>query len=93
MMMLIIVPGVLKAVAIIPKAVLMGSFLYMGVVSFDGNTFAQRLLFLVQDPAQCPEYAFLQDRTDESFRKIVRHFTLVQLGIWATIYVMSMEVR
>jgi hypothetical protein len=69
----------------------MGSFLYMGIVSFDGNTFCQRLLFLIQDPAHCPEYAFLRNRTDKDFRKTVRNFTLVQFAIWVTIYVMSME--
>jgi hypothetical protein len=90
-MCLMIVPSVLKVVAIIPKAVLMGSFLYMGIVSFDGNTFCQRLLFLIQDPEHCPEYEFLKDRPDKEFRKTVKNYTLVQFAIWMTIYVMSME--
>jgi len=91
MMCMIIAPQVLDVVAIIPKAVLMGSFLYMGVVSFDGNTFCQRMVFLIQDPEQCPEYEFLKGRKDKEFRKTVKNYTLVQLAIWITIYIMSME--
>jgi len=74
------VPGV------IPKAVLQGIFLYMGVTTLDGLTFTQRLLMLMQERERMPPYPFVKDKDN---LKVVKIYTLLQFAIWCAIFGVS----
>lgn len=76
----------LKVVRLIPTAALSGLFLFMGVSSFAGNQFAERLFLLVTEPPlRKSEYSFLDNVDFAEMRK----FTLMQLAICLVIFVIT----
>jgi len=86
--MMLLVMLVFEAPGIVPKAVLQGLFLYMGVTTLDGLTFCQRLMMLVQEPERIPSYPFMRDRSAEC-RAVIQKYTLLQAGIWCVIFGVS----
>lgn len=76
----------LKAIRLIPTSALSGLFLFMGISSFAGNQFAERLYLLITEPAlRSSEHAFL-DTVD--FTELTK-FTLMQLVICMTIFAIT----
>jgi hypothetical protein len=76
----------LKIVRLIPTAALSGLFLFMGVSSFAGNQFVERLMLLVTEPAlRVSQHMFLEGVEITEMMK----FTLLQLGICLTIFVIT----
>jgi len=69
----------------IPKGVLQGLFLYMGVTTLDGLSFWERLQMIFQETDRAPKYAFLRDDTNACRNTVIR-YTLLQLLLWAVIF-------
>jgi hypothetical protein len=91
-LLMLYVPGT------IPKAVLSGTFLYMGASGLYGNSFAQRLLMLFSETARINKgYSFLTTApgaTEDAPAVITnlasaRKFTYIQAFIWGSIFAVS----
>lgn len=82
-------PPVLQVLRSIPLAALAGLFLYMGMGSFAGNGFVERLLLPMTDPKRRSQaaYAKLESllATGTGAREIAG-FTLLQFALWAAIF-------
>jgi len=73
---------------LIPKPVLYGLFLFMGVVSIAGNQFFERLLLWVMDPALYPRTHYIRNVPP----KVMHLFTLLQLACLAVLWVVKASV-
>lgn len=87
-LMMVLVMFYFDAPGLIPKAVLQGLFLYMGVTTLDGLTFWERTKMLFQEPALIPPHPWLKDNTADC-RAVVRNYTIFQLLIWLLIFAVS----
>ena len=78
----------ISVVGLLPIAALDGLFLYMGLASFEGNTFFSRLVLFFTDNTKLDarQLPFL----DRVPMHIVRRFTLVQLLILVCIFVITL---
>lgn len=74
----LVLAGVLKFV---PKPVLLGVFLFMGVSSLNGNELFERLaLWFIWDSSKYPKYAYVEKVAPNSIHKFT-FFQLICLGI------------
>jgi len=72
---------------LVPKAVLYGVFLYMGVTSLPGVQLYERLcLWLIWDPKKYPQYHYIKKA---SSIKVVHLFTLFQFSMLVILYVLT----
>lgn len=71
----------------LPISVLDGLFLFMGIASFGGNSFYQRIVLYITDKER--QYARSLDFLDQVPASTVRHFTLVQMLILAAIFAIT----
>lgn len=69
----------------IPKAILYGLFLFMGVASIAGNQFFERMLLWIMDPALYPRTHYIRKVP----AKVLHLFTLMQLGLLAILWVIK----
>lgn len=84
---IMLAPPLLKILKLIPNATLDGLFLFMGLASFPGNQFAERVTLMFQEPElRASGSDYLSKVPWES----VRSFTLIQLGFCATIFVITL---
>jgi len=74
----------LTVLGYIPIAALDGLFIYMGIASFGGNSFYQRLVLFITDPARRAARGL--DFLDGVPSGVVRRYTALQLLILACIF-------
>jgi len=76
-------PPILKVLQLIPRAALDGLFLFMGIASFPGNQFAERVVLLITEPD-------LRESVHGYLEKVpwpsIRTFTLIQFVFCALIF-------
>ena len=74
---------ILPLLELVPMAALYGIFLYMGLVSFSGNQFAQRVTLWVRDPSLYPRSHYIRRVP----RMTIHAYTAIQVGglalLWA----------
>jgi hypothetical protein len=71
---------------LIPKSVLYGVFLYMGVTSLPGVQFYDRIcLWFIWDPKEYPQYPYVEKVP----RKTIHYFTAFQLLMFLILYGLS----
>jgi hypothetical protein len=80
-------PPFLDIIALIPQCSLDGLFLFMGMASFGGNSFAERCILVITEP--------IQRASAQPFFKLVsfdlvKKFTLVQLGCVVIIFAVTL---
>merc|ERR1719389_481257 len=74
----LVLAGILKFV---PKPVLLGVFLFMGVSSLNGNELFERLaLWFIWDPSKYPKYGYVEKVKASSIHKFT-FYQLICLGI------------
>lgn len=71
----------------VPRAVLYGLFLYMGVVSIGGNQFFERVMLWVMDPALYPRTHYLRRVPT----RVVHWFTVLQVGCLVVLWVVKVS--
>jgi len=79
-------PGI-KAIGYLPKCVLDGLFLFMGIASFAGNTFYERVLLFITDKER--RYMRKLPFADTVPMPVIRNYTLLQLLILACIFTIT----
>jgi len=77
----------IKIVGYLPIATLDGLFLYMGIASFGGNTFYQRIVLWITDREK--QDARSLDFLDKVPMPIIRQYTMIQLFILVCIFVIT----
>lgn len=70
----------------VPLAAISGLFLYLGVASLGGNTFAERLQLLISDHKKVEAQQGDAAITKKVSMGVVRKYTLIQLGCLAALY-------
>jgi hypothetical protein len=77
----------LPVLRMIPMAVLYGLFLYMGVVSMQGNQFFERLSLWVMDSALYPSTHYVR----QTPRRVIHQFTAMQLAGLVTLWIVKVS--
>ena len=76
-------PPFLQVIGFIPQSSLDGLFIFMGIASFEGNQFYDRMVLCITEPA-------LRKSEHDFFGKVehnkMRNFTLIQLACAAVIF-------
>ena len=76
-------PPFLEIIGCIPQSSLDGLFIFMGIASFDGNQFYERMVLCVTEPAlRLSQHEFFQQIEFSS----IKNFTLIQLLCCLTIF-------
>lgn len=75
----------LPMLQLVPKAVLYGLFLYMGIVSISGNQFFERIGLWLMDPNLYPRTHYIRQVP----MKVIHKFTLLQLICLAVLWVVK----
>jgi len=78
----------IRGIGYLPIAALDGLFIYMGIASFHGNTFYQRLVLFFTDPERLDARSL--DYLNLVPMNIIYKFTLLQLGILAVIFAITL---
>jgi hypothetical protein len=71
----------------VPKAVLYGLFLYMGIVSLAGNQLFERVSLWLMDPALYPRTHYIRNVP----RKTIHQFTLLQVVCLAILWIVKVS--
>jgi len=79
-------PPLLRVLGLIPSAVLSGLFLFMGLASFNGNEFYERIMLIFTDRRHVHGPPAFIDRVRYSD---IMKFTAVQFACWAVIYAVT----
>lgn len=86
--------AIISLVGYLPIAALDGLFLYMGIASFGGNSFYSRMVLFLTDKerrhARHLPFVGHSDGVDGAVpMRVIRRFTLMQMGILAAIFVVT----
>merc|ERR1719389_1000710 len=85
----LVLAGILKFV---PKPVLLGVFLFMGVSSLNGNELFERIaLWFIWDESKYPQYPYVKtlQKSDASSMKRIHIFTFLQLVCLGILYALK----